>query len=309
MVNKIVRAVLSSIVLVIVPFGAIGNGICFVVLLKKAISSSKGGFFCQLFLVLNDTLCSLSTLFYYIIASIPKRRYSYILQSIYVYSGPISNIFFVVSPFLMLNNCIERNIAVYAPYFYSKVSHKRLLVCAIVIAEYVLSTAVNLTDMIGWKIVPYNSTYEHRQYRTNVNKEITLVGWISEEFIFLPTTLLLILILNITFIRKYHEIQKSQYFSMRRNCEQIINERLLAAILIAQSVLVALPQVAMFINQLIVLNSDCNGICYTVRGIIENGGDILMFLLQSSNLLIYCFFSKFFRNQVSSIIFSNCRNK
>lgn len=168
----------------------------------------------------------------------------------------------------------------------------QLLQCSAAFISWILTLKllVYVKDLQKDSLTLLNSTVISNYI--NVSDQVQPIAFLITSGI-LILALLLIFMLNIVFLCKYVKLKKSNYFKMNANT----NEKILASVLITQSVIISTPQIMMlFIWGFF----DYAGYGHTCKGRIQYNfvkdiGDLFIILAPSCNLFLFCVMNKRFR--------------
>lgn len=300
---------------VLFAFGIPGNLLCMAVFYTKA--KENNGFIYQLINTFNDFLILISNLFYcsfyywFLPTDIGGYK-SYAWVWFYVYfCDMMVNVVFNVSPFLMLNTCIERNRAIFTPFAFRQ-REKRIL-GAVMVVQYLIMIVNNGFDVSMESIKICGNTTEV-YYCPTPNRN---VGYNMQQFVayynlvIISSTavcLVFIFFFNITFICQYVKMQhwrQKMFHQKNQSCTS--NEQVLAVTLIAQSVIISLPQACIipmsFFNSTVIFNNCYNNCGSMTNQILLFFGNFFSIAAPASNFFVYCAISRDFKH----LAFNLCR--
>lgn len=274
-------------------------------------ASIRKAFYYQLVITVNDNLFLLNevvALIFYGIAKTKPLPYPLIWFKNCI-NVPLFNMYYTVAPFLVLNICIERNIAVYRPFnFYMNEFQRKRWLITLCIFEYFLSFGVNFYEVLGFYDAvgcpDGNSTCREMVIAEYVVQNVAPVCTSVIAFT-MAICLVAILILNCTFLIKYYTHRQGKFRDENTKEEHspscftsILSEyKILATMLIVQTVIVISSQVCMFIKFFVqngtpfTSYNDHNCIVFKL----QMAEQVLYYLGPSSNLFVYSVVSKEFR--------------
>lgn len=290
---------------ILFAFGIPGNAFCVAIFATKA--KENRAYYYRIVNVVNDLVLLIMNIFYccFYFWFFPAngdgyKSYGWVCFYVYV-CNQLLNVAFNISPFLMLNTCIERNKAILVPFAF--IQREKSIIVTVVAVEFTIALINNGFDAATESIINYSNVTTGYLPIANTDIPYGLKQFVNifniTVIIFTEICAMLILVLTITFIHHYIKLQYSRrYLIMPLWQLQSSNDKILAVILVAQSVLVILPQACIipysYFNSSIAFNN-CYTNCESANQILNILGNLLTILNPASNFYVFFVISKDFR--------------